>query len=76
MYVRVRVRMRVRVHAYAFRAFRVVDRKPAACRRGGRKIYGRLHGVYRKLAIVINVLSNCITNVRFVKHGEQDGPRP
>lgn len=25
-------------------------------RAGGRKIYGRLHGVYRKLAIVINVL--------------------
>lgn len=42
-------------------------------RAGGGKIYVRLHGVYHKLAIVINVLSSCVTDVRFEKRGGQDG---
>jgi len=42
-----------------------------ACVHAEEKYTNAYAGVYRKLAIVINVLSSC--NARFVKHGEQDG---
>lgn len=54
--------MRACVHAC------IVAESRVACRK---KIYA--HSIYHKLAIVINVLSSYVTDVRFEKRGEQDG---